>query len=176
MPIKIIGLGEYPVQFGVTGDPERIKKMVKCEHWLDEELDPDRFADKGEFARHGKGIANWPEGERRAELFAVCFDKLFPNFLAVLEARNLPAGYTDLKQAGFPHFATQLTPEKMAERWEQGISWLVLTDEGSLWRGDDGNLYVPCVYCRPGCRDLIAYWVGYDWRPGAFFLFSRERE
>lgn len=178
---KIISLGEYPIQCGVKGDANRIKAMVgSFNHWLgDDGLNPDRFAvdmkRDPERWRERAGIEGWPEGERKFELFAVNFGIGFPNYEAMLDEASTDSSLAELQRGGFPHLSPFFSVEKVAMLYSKhGILWLEATDENSLWRGGDGSLYAPCLYCVPFCRRLGAYHVGGDRSANDWFLFVRE--
>ena len=178
---KIISLGEYLIQCGVKGDANRVRTMVGgFNHWLgDDGLDPNRFAvdtkNDPERWRSRAGIEGWPEGERKFELFAVNFGIGFPNYEAMLDEASADSTLAELQRGGFPHFQPFFSVEKV--KWlydEHGIPWLEATDENSLWRGDGGSLYAPCLGCDPRYRGLDAFHVG-DGR-GAVDWFSFFRE
>ena len=176
MAIKKISLGMQAVQFGVRDDPERIRKLVgEFKHWLDAGLDPNRFVmspnDPKRWRSRG-GLNIWPEGEKQLELWAVNFGIVLPNYPALLEeASSLPADY---QRGGFCHLATHFSVEKVVALYEQGIRWLEATDENSLWRCDDGDLYAPYVVCDPNVRYLSAYWVENERFASGWFLFACE--
>lgn len=112
----IIPLGVQTIQFGENGDPDRIKKMVGTfDHDLDKNLNPDRFADKGELLRKGRGIANWGEGTKEVELLVACLKRYVHNYDALLdELSQLPP---DLQKASFPHLSGQLSLS-LKKKWE----------------------------------------------------------
>lgn len=172
----LIPLGRQLIQRGKDGDPQRIKKMVgKFTHYLDPNLDPDRFADKGEEIRKGRGIANWGEEEKEVELFAARLERVVPDYNGLLhELTQLPPDYSDLQKASFPHLSTQFSDEKLGRLWKEGIYWLNAPDESALWRDDDGRLYVPCAGWRPGDRGLNADWGGRGWVTVVASLLVRE--
>lgn len=175
--IKIVSLGVHTIPFGIKDDPERIKKMVgSFTHYLDSALDPDRFADKGEPVRKGRGIADWPVDEegkvKQVELKAACFDKYLPDYEAILnESASLPE---NMKKASFPHLATQF--KKVDSLWmKHDIPILATPDETALWRYGVGALSVPYANCYPYHPTLDAHRVEHAWHDAReFFLFFSE--
>jgi len=176
--LKIAGLGVHPIQFGVKGDDERIRTLVGgFKSWLDAERDPSRFAvrdDDPEQWKRRVGIDGWPEGEKQVELLAVNFGNPLPNYAALLNEVNTDPALGDCKKGGFPHLATHFSIDKADALHEQGIPWLEVTDENSLWRDDDGSLYAPFLYCDPDYRSLNACWVGSKRGAVDWFLLCRE--
>lgn len=175
--VQVVVLGAHTISFGIRDDPERIKEMVGgFTHYLDSALDPDRFADRGEPVRKGRGIADWPVDEKgkakQVELKAACFGKYLPDYDAVLnECASLPS---DMKKAGFPHLATQFSLDKVDGLWKRDIPILAAPDEAALWRYGGGVLCVPYAYCNPRYRHLRAYGVERGWDGREFFLFFSE--
>jgi len=179
--VKIIGLGVVTVRFGVKGDAGRIKELVGgFQHWLDEKLDPNRFAvseqDPVPWSSRA-GIAGWPEDEegkeRQVELLAANFGKSLPNYAAMLQEAAAAKELEGCLRGGFPHLATQFSDQKVERLYGQGILWLEATDVDSLWHNNVGVLYASYLGCDPRCRSLSAWGIEYD-RSDHWFLFARE--
>jgi len=179
--IQIIRLGEWPVYYGSEGDRARIRNLVgSFKHWLDDGLDPHRFApletDPNPW-RHRAGIAGWPEGDSGSpvELFAVNFKIEFSCYGAMLRAaREEERSLGDLKPGGLPHLATQCSLAQTAVLFHRyHVTRLEAPNPNSLWRS--GGLCVPTLRCDPRYPGLEAHFIGKKRRVNVSFLYLREQ-
>lgn len=155
MGAKIVGLGRKAVNFGRSGDVNRVRDLLTCEHWFDMAAHPICFTDRGEEIRHGRGIGDWPEGPQEVDLFAVCFDtNLVFGDLGQFMAR-LPEGYKDLQRTNLPHLTSLLNQESLDWLLTNEITELVLTDQASLWRGNRGGIYLPFMTIKPEVENCV---------------------
>lgn len=149
--MELIELGVHTVHFGIKDDPKRIEKMSGgFLTFLDDNLDPDRFADKGEPIRKGKGIEDWDVGGKEVELVAAFMGIGTHDYSSLMsDLSSLPPG---LHKGSFPHLSSQFTEKKLEVLWREGFHSIVAPDESGLRRDFHDQLGVPEMVCaRSGC-------------------------
>jgi hypothetical protein len=115
-------------------EDEKVRRMALC---------LDRFRDRGEIERQGRGAIDWAQGVRYEEHFVLTFNLTIPT-IGDLSAEVLSSGYF---LAGMPSIASWCNFEDaIALRKMYQLSFVCVSDYESLWRGDDGRLYCPTLY------------------------------
>ena len=164
--MELIKLGLIKVDFGIKGDPDRVKKIVgDFPSYID--LTNDRFPQ----------LAEWPTGQIEVELAIAWFPgEYFPNFSAVDD--RLSQEKSIIGRTQIPHFIAGII-QRINELWEryqknEGPRWIYTSDNNSFWRDGDGGLCLPYVLLYPYYRKPAARWFGFDFVGGYGFLVACE--
>lgn len=169
--IEIIWEGEVGVDFGKSGDPDRIAKIMANIRYSfgGDSIPPDAFVPhpSDHAWRSRKGLAAWPEGLVKRP---VAIGKLD---IPVVE------NYEELKQlveeSGYEHLLFPfLTCELPWLEFEQsGLQYVTATDPNSLLHSEKG-LLVPCRFCRSSRATIVARSVGKLWCSDTGIILGRK--
>lgn len=123
-------------------------------------------------------FAEWPEFDPTKTYAVVWFEgDTLSNWEAV-DKRLTEEGYGPDRRTYPFHLASEVVPQ-VVKLWKQrkegkGPGWIYASDGKSVWRNDDGRLYLPYVLLEPGCCGVYARYVGYEFRDFEGFLVVCE--
>lgn len=158
--MKLIELGIVKVEFGVRGDPERLKKIAGDFPFYNPHDLLDRLP----------GLPWWPEGQITEKLFVLdiksktCNSDWWRSSLSDLNKWLMSEGYVP---KGFPHLAA--ITGKVNELSRQGVQSVAATDPNSNlypmksgFHSKNDHTHVWILRCRDDCPQFL----GTRWSDG----------
>ncbi len=156
--LTMIDLGRYVVHFGISGDSDRVKKLIgQFPHQLGERLGPEYFGvneNDPEPWCWRKGIAGWPEGDRQVDLVAAIFSDQHSSYKDIQDMIKIEEELAELQQGSLPHLLAYLGTidiKKVRTKQQRTFPNLVAPDVNSLWRSQSGLHTMELCWTRNKC-------------------------
>lgn len=153
--VRTFDFGIIVTNYGVKGDPDRIKTMVG-----EIPLYPDACIPFAHLDEWPEGIIN-PAGERKIVVQYLDID--YSNF----ESRNAKIESDRYPMMGFADLCAVLKTDDLLTElpkilWEHNVYWLEVLDDLSLLKDEDIDTrgHVPRFRCSRRSSDLFTFWIG----------------